>query len=140
LCLRRRLSLPTYTIDEINKQMNVFILANGNLEKYIEGLLIIFNSIYNYHQNKLEKYYKELESTAGYFMKLKTFFVSHEKTYFDSYDVKEFTLANIESSKQNFIPKYETTGNKLLDEIKYVERLINFVIPTHIIDPDFFIL
>lgn len=136
LCLQKRLTLPTYTVDEINKRMNLFINLNKDIEKYIEGLLIIFNSIYNYHQEILKKYYEELDKSGGYFMRFTSYFVGREKAYINLYNLRDFTLINIESSKKSLIPIYEDTGNKLFDEIKYVERLINFALPSHILEDD----
>jgi serine/threonine protein kinase len=60
LCLRTRLSLPKYDFDEINRLMMKFANANFKVYNFINSLLSIFNSIYNYHQSKINKYYAAL--------------------------------------------------------------------------------
>jgi len=135
LCLRTRLSLPTYDFNEINELMKKFAIINKTVENFINSLLSIFNSIYNFHQSKIKKYYEDAKTT-GFFKSLTSLLISPVDTYLNSYDMKDFSITYIEDTKKSLLPKYIDTGNKLKDDMSYLILLINFVLPMNISDDD----
>jgi len=131
ICLKTRLSLPTYDFDDINRLMMDFKNKNPNVSNFIDSLLSIFNSIYNYHQSKIKKYYEDTKYT-GFFKSLTSLLTNPIDTYINSYTMEDFTITDIDVTKKSVLPHYENTGNKLKDDMSYLILLINFVLPMNI--------
>lgn len=130
LFLKYRMNTPEYNNYRINEIMMEYAirqkqLNNNLLYQNIRKLLIIFNSIYDYHQHKIEIYYENVlgsESLVGW---LKGFLTKDPlQTYIDSYDLSEFKLSDIDITNH---PKYINTGNKLKDDMKYLTTIIDFI-------------
>lgn len=129
LFIKHRLNAPDYNLNKINEKMlgyaNIHKTENNILYQNILRLLTIFNSIYNFHQTKIKKYYEAViasESLVGW---LKGF-VSKDplQKYIDSYylsDLSEFKLSDIDQDIQ-----YIKTGNKLKDDMNYLTKIISF--------------
>lgn len=135
LCLGTRLSLPTYDFDEINRLMMDFASKNPGVSKFIDSLLSIFNSIYNYHQLKIKKYYEDAKDT-GFFKSFTSLLTNPIDTYINSYTMADFSITDIDFTKGSLLPKYNNTGNKLKDDMDYLIRMINFVLPMNISEDD----
>jgi serine/threonine protein kinase len=135
LCLKKRLLLPTYDFDEINRLMMIFANANPEVKNFINSLLSIFNSIYNYHQSKIKKYYED-EKNTGFFKSFTSLLFSPIDTYINSYNIVDFTITDLDDSKKSLLPTYNNTGNKLKDDMEYLIKLINFVLPMNISEGD----
>lgn len=135
LCLGKRLSLPTYDFDEINRLMMDFTSKNLGVSKFIDSLLSIFNSIYNFHQSKIKKYYEDTKYT-GFFKSFTSLLTNPIDTYINSYNMADFSITDIDFTKGSLLPKYNNTGNKLKDDMDYLIRMINFVLPMNISEDD----
>ena len=135
LCLKRRLSLPTYDFNKINELIIIF-KEHLSIEPLLNSLLIIFNSIYNYHQLKLKDYYEDIKSksTGGFFISIRTLLSSPIDNYMKSYNIEDIKITDIEESK---LPRYINTGDKLKDDMDYLIKIINIVLPMNESDGDY---
>ena len=136
LFIKYRLNTTEYNINKINEIMIEYAYVkknkynNSNLYMNIRRLLIIFNSIYDFHQDRIKQYYENALKSDSIIGWLKGF-VSKDplQTYIESFDMKDFTLSDIDGIN---IPKYIVSGNKLKDDMKYVTNLIDFVMTLNI--------
>jgi hypothetical protein len=129
LFIKHRMNTLEYNIYKINEIIIEYTFKlkekNNILYQNIRRLLIIFNSIYDFHQNKLEQYYKDViasESLVGWL----TGFLSKDplQKYINSYDMADFKLSDIDDNTTK--PKYNVSDNKLKDDMDYLTNLISF--------------
>jgi hypothetical protein len=128
LFIKHRMNTLEYNIYKINEIIIEYTFElkekNNILYQNIRRLLNIFNSIYDFHQIRIKKYYEDVmesESLVGW---IKGFVSKNPlQKYIDSYDMIDFKLSDIGDIVQ---PKYIVKGNKLKDDMDYLTNLISF--------------
>lgn len=127
LIIRRQ--LINISIEEINKiisyQITFYKSQQNNLWKLFDKLLLLFNSIYKFHQDKITSYYKNKHShdSSGIFTRLMKLFATEPlQIYIKSYNMNEFKILDDENS-----PEYIDTGNNNLDSLNHLKNILEYL-------------
>jgi hypothetical protein len=115
------------TVKEIQKivryQINYYKLKQDNFWLYLEKLLLLFNSIFEFHQIKIKKYYIDKNKyDTSMFSRLLHLFSNPLDTYITSFLMKDFKLL----SQPNDII-YKNTQNENIDSINYMNEIITYL-------------
>jgi len=115
------------TVKEIQKiiryQINYYKSKQDNFWLYLEKLLLLFNSIFEFHQIKIKKYYIDKNKyDTSMFSRLLHLFSNPLDTYITSFLMKDFKLL----SQPNDII-YKNTQNENIDSINYMNEIITYL-------------